>query len=250
MGEVKSTIEYDLFKFREDNRETITQSHVKRLAESIKARNLLELRPISVNAAMEVIDGQHRLLAAKALGVPIYYHQDKTLQATDIILMNVALTWGQMDYLNHFCKNHYPEYMKLRDFMKAHGITIKIALNITMGHRKDAFAKFKKGEYIFNQEEFGDHIDICWATIDYIKRMNGYSSYTHSARFWSALLILIRHINFDASKWMENLKRMVERFTAKARQDDYLRLFMDVHNWRNNSKVDFAKQLIKYEEQM
>lgn len=235
------TTDYDIFKFREDNRQTITQSHVKRLAESIQARNLLELRPISVNAEMEIIDGQHRLLAAKSLGVPIYYNKNDKLLASDIILMNVAQAWGQSDYLNYFCKNHYAEYLKLRDFMKAHGITIKIALNITMGHRKDAFAKFKMGEFKFNQEDFANHIDICWNTIDYIKRMNGYSAYTHSARFWSALLILIRHANFDASKWSENLKRMVERFTAKARQDDYLRLFMDVHNWRNNMKVDLVK---------
>jgi len=241
VSEVRMTTNYDMFKFREDNRQTITQSHVRRLAESIKSRNLLELRPISVNGEMEVIDGQHRLLAAKSLGVPIYYHQNHELLASDIILMNVAQAWGQADYLNYFCKNNYPEYLKLRDFMKAHNITIKIALNITMGQRKDAFIKFKQGEFKFNQEDFANHIDICWNTIDYIKRMNGYSAYTHSARFWSALLIMIRHASFDATKWLDNLKRMVERFTAKARQDDYLRLFMDVHNWRNNNKVDLVK---------
>ena len=243
MSVVKKTKDYDLFKFREDNRESINQSHVKRLAESIKARNLLELRPISVNADMEVIDGQHRLLAAKILGVEIYYNQNKTLTPSDIIIMNVAQPWGQSDYLNYYCKNHYPEYLKLQKFMKSHAISIKIALNITMGHTKDAFHNFKNGEYKFNEENFDDHIDICWETIEYIKRMNGYSHYTQSARFWSALLILIRHTNFDANKWRENIKRMVERFTAKARQDDYLRMFMDVYNWRNNVKVDLVKHV-------
>lgn len=241
MREIKQTTDYDQFKFRDDNRQSITQTHVKRLAESIRSRNLLELRPISVNSSMEVIDGQHRLLAAKSLGVPIFYQVDEKLTPSDIILMNVSQAWGQSDYLNYFCKNHYPEYLKLKNFMQAHNITIKIALNITMGHKKDSYIKFKQGEYRFNEEDFANHIDICWNTIDYIKRMNGYSSYTHSARFWSALLIMIRQPSFDATKWMENLKRMVERFTAKARQDDYLRLFMDVHNWRNNSKVELLR---------
>lgn len=234
------TTEYDMFKFRNDNRESINHSHVKRLAESIKARNLLELRPISVNAEMEVIDGQHRLLAAKMLGVPIYYRKSNDLKASDIIIMNISQTWGQGDYLNYYVKNNYPEYIKLQQFMKSHSITIRIALNITMGNKKDAFIKFKLGEFKFNEEDFHNHIDICWETIEYIKRINGFSNYTQSARFWGALLILIRHINFDEAKWRDNLKRMVERFTAKATQDDYLRLFMDVHNWRNTNKLDLV----------
>lgn len=240
MSETKMTTNYAQFSFRDDNREAINQSHVKRLAQSIKGRNLLELRPISVNEKMEVIDGQHRLLAAKLLGVPIYYIKNIELNATDIIIMNVSQPWGQMDYLNYYSKNGYAEYIKLQTFMKKHGISIKIALGVTMGHKKESHLNFKQGLYKFNEEDFSSHIDICWETIGYIKKINGYSSYTHSSRFWSALLILIRHTNFDANKWKENLKKMVERFTAKARQDDYLRMLMDVHNWRNNSKVELA----------
>jgi len=240
MSKIIKTTDYDIFKFREDNREAINTSHVKRLAESIKSRNLLELRPICVNADMEIIDGQHRLLAAKSLGVAIYYKQEKTLEAKDIIIMNVSQPWGQSDYLNYYCKNNYVEYIKLKEFMKKQNISLKIALNITMGQKRDGYIKYKMGEYKFNEEDFSNSLEICWNTIDYIKRMNGYSLYTHSARFWNALLIMIRHVNFDAQKWLDNLKRMVERFTAKAKKEDYLKLFMDVHNWRNNSKIELV----------
>lgn len=241
MSEVKSTTDYDQFKFRTDNRLSINQTHIRRLARSIESRNLLELNPIIVNEDMEVIDGQHRLLAAKSLGTPVFWKKVDHLKNSDIIILNLSQPWGQADYLNHYCKNQYVEYQKLQEFMTKHNITIKIALNITMGHKKDSYVDFKQGLFKFNEEDFANHIDICWNTIDYIKRMNGYSAYTHSTRFWSALLIMIRHVNFDAVKWIDNLKRMVERFTAKARKDDYLRLFMDVHNWRNNAKVDLVK---------
>jgi hypothetical protein len=216
----------------------LNQSHVKRLAESIKARNLLELRPISVNAEMEVIDGQHRLMAAKLLGEEIFYIQDSGLTCADIILMNVSKAWGQNDYLNYYCKNGYQEYIKLTEFTKKNGINIKVALNITMGTSKDGYNKFKNGEYQFTEDNFEEDFAICWDTIDYIKKINGYSYYTCSARFWSALLVLIRHADFDKIRWRENLKKMIERFTAKAKQEDYLRLFMDVHNWRNKNKLD------------
>lgn len=240
MSYIKCTTDYDKFKFREDNRASINQSHVRRLAESIKARNLLDQRPIAVNGDMEVIDGQHRLLAAKILGTPIYYVMNDELKASDIILMNISQPWGQMDYLNYYCKNNYPDYMKLKKFMADNGITIKIALNITLGRSKGNYIKYKEGNYKFNEEDFSRDISICWETIETIRKMNGYSNYTNSARFWSALLILIKDANFNADRWRENIKRMSERFTAKARKEDYLRMFMDVHNWRNNNKVDLV----------
>jgi hypothetical protein len=238
VSEIKITSDYNKFKFREDNREAINQSHINRLANSIKARNLLELRPISVNAEMEVIDGQHRLLAAKILGVPIYYIQTHDLTSNDIILMNVAQTWGQADYLNYYCKNNYHEYIKLKNFMADNRLSLKIAINITVGAARDTYIKFKEGKFTFNKEHFDSYINNCWETIEYIKRMNGYSGYTDSARFWGALLILIRHENFDAAKWMDNLSKMVGRITAKASKEDYLKMFLEIHNWRNNSKVE------------
>ena len=238
MSQIQSTTDYEIFTLREDNREAINQSHVKRLAESIKARNLLELRPISVNGNMEVIDGQHRLLAAKSLGFPVYYIQNSELNSKDIILMNVAQPWGQMDYLNYFVKNGNGEYIKLAEFMKKNQISIKVALAITLGHKKDSHIRFKNGDYVFNGEEVAHEIEMCWETIFYIKKINGYSAYTHSSRFWRALLTVIRHTNFDSRKWRDNLRRMVERCTPKASQEDYLQMLMDIHNWRNNQKVE------------
>jgi hypothetical protein len=196
--------------------------------------------PILVNEDMEVIDGQHRLLAAKMLGLAIYYKINKELTAQDIIRMNVSQPWGRVDYLNYYCKNNYPHYLKLKSFMGAHGINLKIALNITIGNAKDGHVKFRNGEYVFNEENFENSIEICWETINYIKKINGYSKYTESARFWGALLILVRDIHFNAARWRENLKRMVERITAKASKEDYLKLFTEIHNWRSASKVDLT----------
>jgi hypothetical protein len=47
---IQNTKNYSMFKFRADNREKISDGHVEKLVESIKTRNLLEMRPIIVNA--------------------------------------------------------------------------------------------------------------------------------------------------------------------------------------------------------
>ncbi len=239
---MKKTKDYDLFKFRADNRDKIDRNHVKRLVESIKTRNLLDLRPISVNAEMEVIDGQHRLLAAKELEVEIYYNIEKDLRSEDIILMNIAKVWNAHDYLNYYCKNGHMEYIKLCGFMKANNITLKIALSLTMAPQHDAHHKYKLGQYVFPQEEVATkEIDLCWDIINYIKRMNGFSSYTRSSRFWKALTKLIRHYNFDEGKFRNNLEKMVERVKSKASTADYLQMFMDIHNWRNNVRINLLE---------
>jgi hypothetical protein len=239
---ILKTKDYDIFKFRIDNREKIDQSHVRKLIESIKARNMLQLCPVVLNSDMEIIDGQHRVLAAKALGIEIYYQVEKTIEPQDIIRMNVKKSWGINDFLNFYCTHHYPEYLKLRNFMKNHGIILKVALNITMGQTKTGFQAFKDGDFKFHDEILGDELDICWETIGYIKKMNGHAPYTNSNRFWKALLKMIRHREFDAEKWRMNMSKMVDNFCAKAKTSDYVTMFQHVYNYRNQNKIKLNEE--------
>ena len=64
------TKEYSKFKFLKGNRD-INESHVKRLMISFQIHYLLTI--LIVNDHFEIIDGQHRFLAAKNLGLPIIY---------------------------------------------------------------------------------------------------------------------------------------------------------------------------------
>jgi len=235
---IKKTKDYDLFTFRDDNREKIDQAHIKRLIESITSRNLLELRPIIVNEKMEVIDGQHRLLAAKHLQVEIYYQQEKKLDAADIVRMNISKPWTMGDYLNFYCHHQYDEYKKLSSFMKQHNLTLKVALTIALGQARLGFYEFRMGEFKFHEESLDIELDVCWDSINYIKKMNGFSPYTSSSRFWKALLKLIRHPEFDETKWRSNMQKMIDHFSPKARTEDYVNMIQTVYNWRNTSRIN------------
>jgi ParB-like nuclease family protein len=234
---IQKTKNYGQFKFREDNREGVHKPHVERLKQSINAKNMLEWTPILVNKDMEIIDGQHRLMAAKELGVDIYYKINEDMQANQMILLNISKSWTIGDYMNYYCKNDYKEYQKLKEFMHRNNISLKVAMNITVGSSLKDMQNFKLGNYVFKQDIFADSLDICWDTINYIKKMNGHSSYTLSVRFWKALIKLVRHESFSPDRWMGNLSRMHYRFGSKASVEDYLKLMMEVHNWRNEMKV-------------
>ncbi len=239
---INKTKNYEMFKFREDNRAKVLHADVCRLAESIKARNLLEFRPILVNEEMEILEGQHRLLAAKLLQVDIYYQVEKKLQASDIIRLNVSKQWTMADYLNFYCHHDYQEYIKLRDFAKSHELTLKVALNICVGNAKTAYHAYKDGTFKFSIEEIGEQLEICWETINYIKKMNGYSAYTDSSRFWKAILKLTTHADFEVDKWRVNLHRMVNHFCPKASTEDYAIMMQGVYNWKNHVKINITKE--------
>lgn len=233
------TTDYDQFKFRNDNRDGgIDQVHLRKIIQSIKSLNLLEFRPICVNEAMEVIDGQHRLMAAKELGLEIYYQVKKDFNSKDIILMNIAKAWTTSDYLNYYCKNGNENYIKLKEFMVKHKIGLKIAYNITSGLNKESFIDFKQGDYVFNEECYHVNIGLCWETIYEIRKVNGYSPYTNSARFWKALITLVQHPEFVPQKWMVNVQKMITRFGSRVSTKDYLRLIMDVYNWYNKDRIN------------
>ena len=73
---IVKTTDYSIFKKINGNR-GISHSHVTKLTAAIARRNLLQLFPIIVNEKMEIVDGQHRLWAAKRLKLPIYYEKMK-----------------------------------------------------------------------------------------------------------------------------------------------------------------------------
>ncbi len=236
------TSNYEQFKFRTDNRASINQKHVLDLSHSIKSRNLLELRPITVNKDMEVLDGQHRLLAAKMLGVEIWYQIEEKLTSADIIIMNVSKSWSNIDYLNYYCKNGYLEYQRLDAFMKEHNVSLKVATYLTMGSTHDKQADYRMGKFVFPNYDLAEPINVCWETIGFIRKVNGFSPYTNNARFWQCLVVLANHPEFDKTKWMFNLERLATKIGPRARTKDYLQMFMDIYNYRNQSKIDLLSE--------
>lgn len=100
-----STTDYSQFKFFSENR-PVTPCRVQALKESIAQVNKLHLYPIIVNRDKYVVDGQHRLTAAKSLRIPIYYVVDDDSTTSDMILFNTHRTnWSLENYVNFHNQN-------------------------------------------------------------------------------------------------------------------------------------------------
>ena len=152
---IHKTKDYNIFKLRNSNRD-ISERHVKILIEAIKNDNNLHLHPIIVNADWEVIDGQHRLLAARKLNVEIYYIKDDNINIKHIVTSNVNQNkFKNIDYIKYFClEDKNINYIIFSQMMEKTGLSPKSLQNLLNCHNNDSsLMKLTNGEYIFENTQ-------------------------------------------------------------------------------------------------
>lgn len=95
---------YDDFAFIDGNR-PIVEANVRRFMKIIEQGDLIsevEVNPVQVNRKWVVVDGQHRFLAHKRLGVPVpCITKRKNVELKGIIDINtVRKSWSMLDRVN------------------------------------------------------------------------------------------------------------------------------------------------------
>jgi len=166
---IKETTNYDMFNTVKGNR-AIMLAHVKSLMEAVSQINLLPYNPIIVNAQFEVIDGQHRLEAAKRLGVSIYYViTEEPVGATEVHVLNTRnRAWTPNDFLETYIAHGKQDYVILRDFMEDYGFTLSLSVMLLSGRNRPYVQRgennpFNKGLFkvtsLKNAQEFAHNLD-------------------------------------------------------------------------------------------
>lgn len=114
---IHKTTDYTIFS-QDDYQREISERHVKKLMIAIKENNRLHLHPLIVCRhersliKFKVVDGAHRLRAAKNLTLPIYYVIDEKPLPSSIITDQVQKSWGLPDYMFHYIKLGSKDYLK------------------------------------------------------------------------------------------------------------------------------------------
>lgn len=96
------TKDYDKFILLDLNRPI----HNGAVLNSIEEFNMLPEKPILVTKNMEVLDGQHRLSAAKQLGLEIYYTIARDeVSERHLGKLNTQVNWNLFNFLKLYSKN-------------------------------------------------------------------------------------------------------------------------------------------------
>src|SRR5215469_9874714 len=113
---MNKTTDYEIFKKHPANR-ALNEKNLVEIMESLKKKNLLKFKPIIVDSNMYVLEGQHRLEAAKRLNLEVYYVQCNDTDPNDVVLFNCMKKWETTDYLNYYASTGNENYIKLQDLL-------------------------------------------------------------------------------------------------------------------------------------
>lgn len=222
------TTDYSIFKDITSNRE-LNEKHVKRLMRAISSRNLLHVNPILVSNNMSVIDGQHRLEAAKRLKLPIFYIQ-ADLNRRDISKLNTnQKNWNLMDYINFYTLEGIPEFKEFVSFYnhnREFKITTLLCLTNIDGKRNGD--QVKEG---FIQL---DNMIQAQAVCDFCREMTdkyGYD-FMYDSTWAQAMKKAMDHDNFDMDYFKDKIAGAPRRLVPCRKKMEYQEMIEEIYNYK------------------
>lgn len=229
------TTDYGMFKFLMENRQT-ARNHVNRLKDAIqRTPEILEVQPILVNENMEIIDGQHRFIAASELGLEVHYTVVKGIGIETARDMNVLQRrWSMDDYAYSYAKAGNVNYKAYNQYRREHpSITgsILLAVMTNTGNRKSRgqslSQEFRSGKFIIER----DQADIEWI-IEKLEEIRTITMHEIPLNrpFVQAFLMALDNEDFNYDDFIYNLKKNPETFHRVSVVRDGLRLVEDIFN--------------------
>lgn len=243
-NQVITTTDYNIFNHVYGNR-NINKLHVKRLSESFKEKYLVS--PIIVNEKYQIIDGQHRFLAAKELGLPIRYLMVNGYGLREVQILNVnSKNWLKRDYLNAYCDLGYDAYLKMKTFMLDFpdfgilGAEILLTKN-TKGANNTEFEMFegkKRGRDSFQEGNLVIRdLDLAYAWAKRIMQIKPFFAYYNHVPFIAAMIMLFKNKNYDHNLMMHKIDKHNHLLKHQKDQVEYVKHLEEIYNYRNQTKV-------------
>jgi len=135
---VYKTKDYKKFKRVKGNRD-MSLAQIQKLVRSTNEEDLSASLPVIVNEKMEVVDGQHRIQAAKKRDKHVHYIVVEGADLNTVQLLNSnTKSWGINDYIRSYVERGYDHYETLLSFMSEFSLPATISASILSGRKVDA----------------------------------------------------------------------------------------------------------------
>jgi len=246
---VKKTKDYASFSMTARNR-TVRLDNTKRrrLIQSMEQHGFIPAYPIYVwraDGRLEIQDGQHRLAAAKMLGLPVYYVE--VSHPIDIPrIQNTQAPWSIRDYAESYANAGNPHYQELLEFAEVHEIPIGTARNIlgnrVNGRGADVAAKFKRGDWKVTSRENADRV------VHLLSAITAVAPQCRSRFLIAALFAYTLIEGLDDRQLTVNLRRKPELARQYGSRDGYLDMLEQIYNFRARQATPirvYAENMLK-----
>tara|TARA_B110000977_G_C10926819_1_gene435444 strand:+ start:98 stop:880 length:783 start_codon:yes stop_codon:yes gene_type:complete len=247
VNKVYKTNDLDLFTPIKGNRPT-NPMHIKKLAYSIEHNGLLQ-NPIIVNEKLDVIDGQHRLAAAKQANSSIFYIIVKGYNLKEVQTLNLnQKNWSKKDFLNGYADMGVGSYIKLRDFtLKNKDFSLSDCITLCSNRDDTTFNisnKFRAGrKNPTNQKEVfiegtwvGNSFDLGQKIANKLKLIETYYDGYSRTSFIRAFLSVVKNENFVFDVFLNKLK--IKKLDHCLSITEYKLLIEEIYNYKSRNKVN------------
>lgn len=236
---IKSTNDYSIFKILDCNRD-IKISHVATLMQSISICNMLKMNPILVNNDMHLIDGQHRLEAAKKLQIEVWYKVEEDLNEKSVVLLQNQRKWSLQDFIKYYVKTGKQEYLKLTDFLKKNELPLVLFLTsiYAVGRRTE---NVKHGGYKHNEEKCNifleTHKKILHIKKFICERRPSIKNITESISFYRALEKFLSRTDIVYDILLEKIENKIEFIGMRSKKEGYYMMLLEMYNFKNRNPL-------------
>ena len=231
--ELKQTSNYSLFALDSTNRSV---ENIAKIKASLQKFGFLPSHPLHVvrrDRKLVVIDGQHRLVASKTLGIPVYYVvcQDSEISIPQI--NSAQRAWSGIDYVKSFSAQGNQDYRTLSDFIQETGIPLTVASALLSGETKSGgqCSKVKLGTFRVKT------LDLAYVVAKIIIAASRHVRWSRNSLFIDALSRCARLPEFDANHFVKKMDAMPGNLRLQPTRADFLEMIEGVYNYKSRIQV-------------
>lgn len=184
VGKICRTSQYNKFRIDTRNR-PVDDKHVGKIMRSIQRTNLLESRPILVTKDYKVVDGQHRLTAAKRLNLPIYYMVvDMDIEEAPTINSSQK-NWDSEDYLYSYAEQGKESYLRLLEISRETRVPSNLLMKIVSSktNKGKTYQEFRIGKFELDVNQVYNLKKHLIAVRTIIERLKSHPAHSEKAKY-------------------------------------------------------------------
>lgn len=241
--QIQKTTDYAIFKAVSFNREK-NKRHIESIKKIISQENLLHLHPILVNEKMEVVDGQHRLEAAKELGLEVFYIQDKIsyehILNSNLFQKKLALE----DVIKFYAmKDALPDYIRFQEMIQDLELSPKALMGLLFGTVSIPMIGFiKSGRFVMPSDtRIVDRLTSSFAKFrDFVKekRITPFTMFS-SANFTVAFRNVVLLNEYNEDTFMSKLQQRWFDLKPQLNAKEWTRQLISIYNWKNHNPISY-----------
>jgi hypothetical protein len=246
------TKEYSIFGYLVGNRPVdITGPNGKKLMASLKKNGWLKSRPAitcKFGSKYLIIDGQHKILIAEQLKIPVVFEVlDISIEEAKSLMVELQFgkSWAIENYVNKYSQEGNGEFLFVANYAKQNAISLSCAANMLYGQlptSNNVCDYLKDGTYKVKDVAYANKVLSIFKLFRNYKEIKGHSN----------LLLAcgkLAHLKeFDIDRFAKKLQHHSYLVRNAHSSQDFLLMIEEIYNRQSNNKVNIAfltEQVIK-----